>query len=439
MGTQAPAPPQDAAATTQPDSIRHEPHPRRAPKPPAHERCPELDWLRTAIVLGIIPYHALILFMAGSATVIAHPIASPLWPLVIGSLDTWGIALIFLLAGASARFALQVRSSRVYLWDRVLRLLPPLVLVELIFAPLRAYFLLLSNPSLASVSLTPIANPERLQNIFTFFAQYWIALFTTGSPIVVRNPLAHLWFVPRLMLVALITLPLFLFLRGRWNGWIDRVAPSRHHLAALLLGAGLLPALTVALLQPGWLHRLTAGTPFVEDWTIFSLDLAMFVFGYLIYSSQRLRNAARAVTTPALVGAAACWIAVLVVRLRGDVPANDYSPPYFLFVFVQIFAIWLLTLGVLGFAMRYLSMAPSWQPYLTTATFPVYVLHLPLLTIIAYYLQVLPVPRYVQIVLFTILTVAGSFALYEYVVRRTPGVRLLFGLRRRTIAGHDKP
>lgn len=438
MGTQAPAPSHDEA-TTQPRSIRREPRPTRASEPHVHERCPELDWLRTAIVLGIIPYHALILFIASSATVIEHPIASPLWPLVTGSLDTWGIGLIFLLAGASARFALRVRSPRAYLWDRVLRLLPPLALVELIFAPLRAYFLLLSNPDLASVSPISIAHPERLQNIFTFFAQYWITLVTTGSPIVVRNPLAHLWFVPRLMLVALVTLPLFLFLRGRWSGWIDRVAPSRPRLAALLLGAGLLPALTVAVLQPGWLHRLTAGTPFVEDWTILSLDLVMFVFGYLIYSSRRLRDAVRAVTTPALVGAAACWIAVFAVRLRGDVPANDYSPPYVVFVLVQVSAIWLLTLGVLGFAMRYLSMTPSWQPYLTTATFPVYVLHLPLLTIIAYYLQALPIPWYAQVVLFTILTVAGSFALYEYVVRRTPGVRLLFGLRRRTIDGHGKP
>lgn len=404
---------------------------RSAPKGQfaAHERRPDLDWLRTLIVLGIIPFHALVIFSAANATIIRHAIASPVLPLVTTSLEGWGIPFIFLLSGAAAWFALQTRPPGAYVGERVLRLLVPAVLVALAFTPLRAYFLLLTNPGLIHVSLTPIPNPARLQDIGAFFAQYWTSLFTTGSPIVVRNPLAHLWFVPRLLLVSVVCLPLFLWLRPRWSGWIDGVASSPQLYAALVLAAGVVPAALVALLAPGWLYRLTAGFPLRDDWTALALDLTMFISGYLIYASMRLRAAVRDVALFALVGAAMCWIVVFAVRLGGRAPASDYSPPSVAFTLVQVFAIWLLTLAALGLAMRYLSTAPAWQVYLTAAAFPIFVLHLPVLTVAAYYLQVLPVPWYLLAILITIVTAAVSLALYEYVVRRVFILRVFFGLK----------
>ncbi len=395
----------------------------------AHERRADLDWLRTLIVLGIIPFHALVVFSAAYATIIRHPISSPLLPLVTTSLEGWGIPFIFLLSGAAAYFALQSRSAGAYAWERVLRLLVPAALVALTFTPLRAYFLLLVNPDLVRVSPTPISNPTRLQNLGAFFAQYWTTLFTTGSPIVVRNLLAHLWFVPRLLVVSVACLPLFLWLRTRWGRWIDRAAASPRLLAALLVAAGLIPAATVALLSPGWLYRLTIWFPLRDDWTALSLDLSLFMFGYLIYASAPLRAAVRDLGLVTLLAATGCWIVVFAVRLGGHVPASDFSLPSLAFACVQVFAIWLLTLAALGLAMRYLSTAPAWQMYLTTAAFPIFVLHLPLLTIAAYYLQALPLPWYVLAALITLVTAAASFVLYEYVMRRVGVLRFLFGLK----------
>lgn len=395
----------------------------------SHERRADLDWLRTLIVLGIIPFHALVIFSAAYATVIRHPIASPLLPLVTTSLEDWGIPFIFLLSGAAACFALQTRSAGTFMWERVLRLLVPAALVALTFTPLRAYFLLLVNPDLIRVGPTPINHPARLQNVGAFFLQYWASLFTTGSPIVVRNLLAHLWFVPRLLVVSIVCLPLFLWLRTRWGRWFDRLRTPRQLLAALLVAGGIMPAVTVALLAPGWLSLLTAWFPLRDDWTALSFDLALFIYGYLIYSSQRLRAAVRDVAVYALAAAVGCWIVVFAVRFRGDAPASDFSLPSLAFAGVQVFAIWLLTLAALGLAMRYLSASPPWQVYLTTAAFPIFVLHLPLLTIAAYYMQALPLPWYVLAVLITLVTAASSFALYEYVVRRVAALRFLFGLK----------
>ena len=413
MSTQAPSPPRQ----------------RTIPQPhTTHERCPELDWLRTVIVLGIIPYHAVVLYSATSATVIRHAIPALRLPIFYTSLEAWGIPLIFLLAGAASKFSLDTRSPGTYIRERFLRLLAPAILVALLFVPLRAYYLLLSDPRLVTVSPRPISHPEQLQHIGTFFQYYLTSLFTTGSPIVVRNPLAHLWFVPRLLAASVICVPLFLFLRDRWPRWMARIASSRLAFAVTLLAGALLPAALIVLLQPGWLNRLTAGIPLSDDWAAFSLDLVLFVYGYLIYSSARLRAAARLLAYPALLLAAVCWGVVFAIRLYGHVPPNDYSPDYILFTAMQVFAIWLLAVAVLGLAIRYLSRSTTWQPYLTAATFPIYVLHLPVLIIAAYYLQALPLPGGLQLLLVTVVTLAISFALYEYVIRRIPVTRFLFGL-----------
>jgi peptidoglycan/LPS O-acetylase OafA/YrhL len=399
--------------------------PSRARSP----RVAEVDWLRTLIVLAIIPYHAVVIFSAASATVIKNTFSDTTLPIVVGALQAWGIALIFLLAGASGKFALDVRSPATYVKERLLRLLVPMALAMLILAPLRAYYLLLANPDLIRVSLRPITHPEQLQNIGTFFLYYWGSLLTTGSPIVVTNGLAHLWFVPRLLIASLICVPLFLFLRTRWPRWIARIASSRILTAVLLLGAGFVPAAAVAALQPGWLHRLTAGLALNEDWTTFALQFVMFIFGYLLYSSASLRANVRQLAYVLLTLAVICWGIILMIRINGDTPPNNFSLSAMLFTLLQVFAIWLLTIAVIGLAMRYLPMSPPWQQYLTTATFPVFILHLPVLTIAAYYLQALPVPWYVLLVLIIVVTFAVSFALYEYVVRRVPPIRFLFGLK----------
>ena len=167
----------------------------------------------------------------------------------------------------------------------------------------------------------------------------------------------------------------------------------------------------------------------VDDWTIASLDLAMFVYGYLLYSDGRLLRAVARLTKLSLGAAATSWAILLAILLGGVAPANDGTAPYFAFSLAQVYAIWLLTLAVLGLALRHLSRASSLQRYLAAAAFPVYVLHLPLLIMSAYYLQALPLPWYAQLPLVILATGAIAFALYAWVLRRTPPTRLLFGLK----------
>lgn len=404
---------------------------RKMPPRTRRPRVAEVDWLRTMIVLAIVPYHVAILFSAASPSVLRHTYSNALLPLIFGCLQVWGIALLFLLAGASSRFALDVMPVTRYLKERVLRLLVPLVVVVVAFAPLRAYFLLLSNPSLVPACPRPLAHPELLHQIGPFFQQYLTCLLTVGWPIVIGNPLAYLWFIPRLLFMTVVCVPLFLYLRQRWPRRLSHIAASRVLLATLLIAGGFVAAAVVAILQPGWLQRLTTGIPLNEDWMTFALDGTMYIFGWLIYSSVSLRASIRALAFGTLGLALACWGIVLGVRILEYTPPNTLSLANVLFGLAQGFAIWLLILATLGLGMRYLTMLPAWLQYLNTAAFPVFILHVPILTVAAYYLQALPVPWYVLLLLIFVVTVAGTFAIYEFVLRRVPVIGMLFGLSSR--------
>lgn len=415
------------------------PPPRSAVTQPrsASERRVELDWLRTIVVLGIIPFHAIMIFAVSSAIFVRSASASPQLAVIGSFIDAWGIPVIFLMAGAATRLALDHRSPGAYVRERLTHLVVPLALVVLLLAPLQAYFILLNNPSLLAMGSSygfAIAGltPEQLGNIGTFFQVYYTYLVTSAhqlSPATSNLVLGQLWFVPRLLVVSLVCLPLFVYLGSRGRRWVERVASVGSHPAALLIGAGLIPAVLVALLQSGWLDRATAGWPFTDNWAVFFLDLVIFIYGYLIYSSARLRDAVRAQYVPALVLGAIATVIVVVVLARGDAPGNDYTPPSLVFALAKTFAAWLPALALLGLALRFLTVSTAWQRYLTPAAFPVYVLHTSLLAISAYYLLQLPIPWLLQLLLIIAVTLAAAFALYEYVLRRTPVTRFLFGIK----------
>ena len=187
--------------------------------------------------------------------------------------------------------------------------------------------------------------------------------------------------------------------------------------------------LLVALVQPGWLSQLTAHWVFTDDWSAFFQDLVFFLAGYVIYSSFQLRAAVRQHGFAALVLGVTYWGIVVVLTAQGQVPAKDFSPASLLFVLTQTLSAWLLTLALLGLAMRYLTVPRAWQRYLTSAAFPVYLIHMPVLTVVAYYLLKISAPWYLQLLLITVATISGSFAIYDLIIRRTPVTRLLFSAK----------
>lgn len=401
------------------------------------QRYVELDWLRSLIVLGIVPYHVLTIFAVTTTAFVKSDVVNPELNALVSFIGAWGIPVLFMMAGAATALALRHRSGSAYIRERLLHIGVPLILIVLVFAPLQAYYILLSNPTLVNLSaqygftLTN-SNPEQLRSFTAFYQEYMTFLVTSVhqlSPAISNLVLGGFFFVPRLLIVSIICLPLLLYLRRGGRRWVERVAAVGAHPVVLLIGAGLFPGVLLSLLRTGWLERITSGWIYTDDWAAFLLCLVLFVYGYLIYSSKRLQAAVRDVAVYATVLGALCTIALVGMMMLNRVPSNDYSPASIVYAFGTAFAAWLPALALLGLAMRYLTKSTSLQRYLTPAAFPVFVVHTPFQAAFAYYVLQLQLPWMIQLTLIMVLTIGMAFVAYEYLLKRTRVTRFLFGIK----------
>ncbi|MDP3451057.1 MAG: acyltransferase family protein, partial [Anaerolineaceae bacterium] len=97
----------------------------------------DLDWLRVAAVLLLIPFHALLIFVAdpNSIMYVKDNVDSLLFNRIAGFIHQFHMPLLFFIAGASSFFALAVRSARSFLFERVKKLLIPAVFTILVLVP----------------------------------------------------------------------------------------------------------------------------------------------------------------------------------------------------------------------------------------------------------------------------------------------------------------
>ena len=207
---------------------------------------------------------------------------------MLSALLPFAFPVFFLLAGASARFALQTRSVRSFLAERSARLLVPLVVGMVVVVPVTGYIIALHTGTWSGSFLAYLpAYPGMVLD----------SSITVGfRPLVFQTVAMHLWFLGWLFLFCVIASPVFAFLsttRGRsFVDWLARGSRWR--------GSTLLFALPITLLA---LPLFGVSSPAGWDWAAFGLWGATFVVGYVIFSDERLVAAARRDLLPASAAA----------------------------------------------------------------------------------------------------------------------------------------
>jgi peptidoglycan/LPS O-acetylase OafA/YrhL len=253
------------------------------------------------------------------------------------SVGVWGIALLFLIAGAGARFALERRTARQFIGERCLRLLIPFAFATLTLMPL---LLVLRS-----------ARGRRLTAGF--------AVLCEGHP-----------------------------------------------------GALFLLALPLGLLEAalGWQWQILQPGAASDGWSELAQLLfygIVFVYGSLLYADERLRRVAQQDALLTLGLGVLVFVPTQFPAVGNPALAHDYSAGGLLAAFLRAFAAWMGVLGMVGLAMRFLPFTNRLGRYRAEASYPLYILHLPIL-----YLLLLALPslltgetsalvRYLAIVMLT--------------------------------------
>src|SRR5574340_991612 len=195
------------------------------------ERLHYLDWLRVLAVLGVFYAHSINIFDMLYWHIRSGGESTGLIVLVVFGTQ-WGMALFFFLAGASAWFALETRTTGQFIGERFKRLIIPFIVAFILLSPPQAYLFAVNQGTYHGSFLQFI--PYFFAHIQVSWNPQWIAAYGY-----------HLWFLAFLFFVALLTLPLLLLLRrehGRvFIGWLAALCSQPAGLFLL--------AIPIALIQ----------------------------------------------------------------------------------------------------------------------------------------------------------------------------------------------
>lgn len=384
----------------------------------------ELDWLRTLVVLGLIPVHTAPIFTPSTDLYLKDTHTSAAMLLVGTFVGVFGMPLLFFVSGAATWFALRSRTPARYVRERVLRLLVPLLFATLTIVPVQAYVVARSNPDLLSSIGAPIYDPHFLDSFVKFYPQYLVSyVYFLGHPSIPGFIafIGQLWFVVYLFVFSLLALPLFMYLRRPESlRQIERLAGFCARPGAIFLLA--LPlALADALA-----HAIWTGTGAVAEIFVYLLS---FIFGYALYADPRFEQAIRRQWGLALAAGLGLWIFAELFLLQGPQRPYDNNMGSIFFIPLRGIMAWFWVIGWIGFGMTYLSHASRLLGYLSNAAYPVFILHVAVIVSVGSIVIGWDIPLLAKFAIIMVAAYAIVLGIYEVLIRRFNFMRVLFGLR----------
>ncbi len=386
----------------------------------------DLDWIRVGAFFLLILYHVGMFYVPWDWHVKSpHPVEK--LELAMFLTNPWRLTLLFLVSGAATRFMADKVSVGKLTTMRVARLLPPLLFAMVVIVPPQSYYQVVEYIA---------AHPGTSLSVDHFWLRYITASGHWCSPdgCLITPTYNHMWFVAYLFLYTLALAALLLVWRRlgqHLQAGAERVFKG--------LGLFVWPILFLGVLRGTLYVRYGETHALVGDHYVHAVSFSAFLLGFGLAKSETLRERLIAARWPALalaVAAYAGW-AAYAWTYRNDAPI---PPPGLKLAMRFVYAAdtWCSIAAILGFGAKYLNRGGPALRYLTLGVFPFYLVHQTLIVVMAHNLAKLGLTQPLEAAILIVLTFAGCFATYE-IVRRVPGVRILFGLKGQPVAEASRP
>ena len=371
------------------------------PRPGRADRKYFLDWLRVAAFGVLILFHVGLLYVPWNYNLQSDRLLPSLEYLLI-SISPWRLALLFFISGVASRFLLDKLTPGLFAVDRLRRLFVVLLLGVWVINPIQVYVELLDKGVIEAG-----------------YFRFWLESYVRGQDFGNRRlpTWDHLWFLLYLLIYAL-ALAVIVKLVKRLSVW-------EPPLAMLIVAPCVWLCLTNVLIEE--FRPVTMAL--VDDWANHLRWAGVFGAGTLCARASRFWDYTKRRRR--------LFLALSLLGLGAQIGNGVYwrsgnADPFWdgiVFGIIEGVYGWAVVLTLIGYAAAMLDRRSSALAYLTDAILPIYVVHQPIMLVAAALMFPLLLPLFVEVLLLVLMTVGGSMAVYEVLVRRWKITRLLFGLR----------
>ncbi len=327
----------------------------------------DIDALRVFAVILLIIFHTAMLFSLYTLYFIQNAELSVEMLIFVMVVNIFHMPLFFLLAGMSTSYSLNFRTGTEYLRERVRRIFIPLILGIFIVIPPIVYF-----ERLASWSATRYHS----ENFNGTFIEFYPHFFEIGT-----LDYYHLWFIAYLFIFSLVALRLFLrWKKDKGKQKISSIAEKYGQGKKIFLFSLPLVIFNVSLrwIFPG-ITKL-----FIDDLANVLSYLTIFIYGFLIVSDSRFEDSIDRNKKVALILAIITSFIVIIFLGPGYDPFGN-PIGYTIYWTSFSFSGWCWLIAIFGYGKKYLTKQNSLINYLSKIALPMYIIHLTVIIMIAFY------------------------------------------------------
>lgn len=302
----------------------------------------------------------------------------------------WYMTLLFVIAGISCKYSLQKRTFRQFTAERTEKLLVPFLFGLPVLVPVMTY--------IAEVFFNGYTGTY-VQQLGLFFTKETDLTGYHGG----FTP-AHLWFLLYLFVISLASLLIILLQKKHSPEFkIDR-----------------LPYFFLIFISlPEWicLYILNIGGKSIGQFLI------LFLFGYYIFSEESNLKKIKQYR----------FLSLILCILSGSFYTYLYCIKNIQGIWMDglyVFYGWTGIITLLGIGQSRLNFHNRLSDYLSHASFPIYILHMPILVVTGFFVLKLPVGTAGQFSLIVFISLITTFFVYE-IVKKIPILRFFLGIKKK--------
>lgn len=344
-----------------------------------------IDNLRNLTILLLFPVHTFMIWNEFGSKFYIWQGESKLLSTLIVLINPWFMPILFVLAGMSTRYALQKRTNKEFIIQRVNKLFIPFISALVLLVPFQTFF---------ARKFFYSYDGDIFENLIYFFTHLtdfsgYDGAFTPG----------HLWFILFLFIISMISLIVFKFFP------YQKVTKKAEKLPVWAI---LLFFIPIRLMY------------YLGNFGSFSLgkNLTLFLLGYYLLSNDIIIEK---------IDKNIKWLTVLwaIVTITSVVLYYKFS--YYGDLWIN-FVGWISILVLLILGKKFLNKKTKFTEYFNSASYPIYILHQSILVALAYYVvqicDILPVQVFCICIGSFVLTVLAYHS-----IKVIPIIRKMIGLK----------